>query len=164
MDFTIAAPGGVPAGNAAALAARGQDPAISIPAGGHLFRRINGLTLAPIPGALVPTPTSLPLSIVEAVCGDIFSTGGLAAVEDSPAFLTKILPTKLEVGLSQLELEPTGVGLDPNAQYESIGHAAAAVRLAIRRVRHQSQGNPLHPASTHDRCRQSSARPGHGAL
>ena len=53
MDFTVAAPGGVAAGNAAALAARGADPAITIPGGNHFFRRITGLVLAPIPGALV---------------------------------------------------------------------------------------------------------------
>ena len=40
MDFNVPAPGGVPAGNAAALAARGADPAIDVPAGAHFFRRM----------------------------------------------------------------------------------------------------------------------------
>ena len=174
MDFNVAAPGGVPPGNAAALAARGADPAITIPAGNHFFRRIAGLVLAPVPGALVATPTTSSLSLVEAVLCDlfkifiltpgrhtrrithtlstfqthtlapIFTTGGVAALDDLAALLNKIVPTKLEAGLSQLELEPAGVGLDPNARYENIGHAASEVRRAAKRVR--QQGGAVHPA------------------
>ena len=44
MDFNIAAPGGVAPGNPAALAARGADPAITIPPAPHFFRRIANLT------------------------------------------------------------------------------------------------------------------------
>ena len=68
MDFQVPAPAGAGAGAAASLAARGADPAIDIPAGGaHLFRRIAGLYLAPVAGALAPVPTTLPQSIVELV-------------------------------------------------------------------------------------------------
>ena len=140
----MAAPGGVPAGNPAALAARGADPAITIPAGNHFFRRVSNLVLAPVPGALVATPTTASLSLVEAVLCDIFTTGGVAALNDLAVLLNKILPAKLEAGLAQLELEPAGVGLDPNATYTDIGHAASAARRAIRRVR--QQGGAPHPA------------------
>ena len=144
MDFNVAAPGGVPAGNAAALAARGADPAITIPAGNHFFRRVSNLVLAPVPGALVAAPTTASLSLVEAVLCDIFTTNGVAALDGLEVFLNKILPTKLEAGLAQLELEPAGIGLDPNATYLGIGHAASEVRRAIRRVR--QQGGAVHPA------------------
>ena len=144
MDFNAAAPGGVPAGNAAALAARGADPAVTIPAGNHFFRRVASLVLAPVPGALVATPTTASLSLVEAVLCDIFTTDGVAALDQLPVFLNKILPVKLEAGLAQLELEPAGVGLDPNASYADIGHAASEVRRAIGRVR--QQGGATHPA------------------
>ena len=65
-------------------------------------------------------------------------------MDDLAALLNKIVPTKLEAGLSQLELEPAGVGLDPNARYENIGHAASEVRRAAKRVR--QQGGAVHPA------------------
>ena len=45
MDFNVAAPGGAAPGTPAARAARGADPAITIPPGGHFFRRIANLTL-----------------------------------------------------------------------------------------------------------------------
>ena len=110
MDFQVAAPGGVAAGNPAALAARGADPAIQIPAV-HFFRRINGLTLQPVAGALVPIPTTLALSIVELVLGCTVSTNGVAAVEDLGFPVVGVLPTKYDAALAQLEAEPAGVGL-----------------------------------------------------
>ena len=112
MDFNVAAPGGVPAGNAAALAARGADPAIDIPAA-HFFRRVSGLTLSPIPGALVAVPTTLPQSIVELVCNPLVTHGDQPNVCDRPSLFVKVLPSKLDQALTQLELEPAGVGLTP---------------------------------------------------
>ena len=109
MDFNVPAPGGVPAGNAAALAARGADPAIDIPAGVHFFRRIAGLVLAPVAGALAPVPTTLPQSVMELVLGPALNTGGLAAVQDLAFLLSGILPAKFEAALTQLEAEPAGV-------------------------------------------------------
>ena len=71
LDFSVAAPGGVAAGHPAALAARGADPSLAVPGGNHFFRRIADLTLAPIPGALVPAPTLVPQSIVDLVLEDL---------------------------------------------------------------------------------------------
>ena len=104
----------VPAGNASALAARGADPAIDIPLA-HFFRRIRGLVLAPVPGALAPVPTTLPQSVMELVLGPALNTGGLAAVQDLAFLLSGILPAKFEAALAQLEAEPAGVGLNPAA-------------------------------------------------
>ena len=85
MDFNIAAPGGVAPGNPAALAARGADPAITIPPAPHFFRRIANLTLSPVPGALVPVPTTLPQSVVELALGCAISTNGVAALDGLPS-------------------------------------------------------------------------------
>ena len=144
MDFNVPAPGGVPAGNAAALAARGADPAIDIPAGAHFFRRIAGLVLAPVAGALAPVPTTLPQSVMELVLGPALNTGGLAAVQDRAFLLSGILPAKFEAALAQLEAEPAGVGLNPAANYPSLEAAVAEVRAAARRV--AAQAGPVHPS------------------
>ena len=100
MDFQVAAPGGVAAGNPAALAARGADPAIQIPAV-HFFRRINGLTLQPVAGALVPVPTTLALSVVELVLGCTVSTNGVAVVEDLSFPVVGVLPAKYEAAFAR---------------------------------------------------------------
>ena len=144
MDFTVPAPGGAAPGAPAALAARGADPAISIPAGNHLFRRITGLVLAPIAGALVPVPTTLPQSIMEMVLGPIISAGGAIAVLGLPAILVKCSPLRFEMALTQLEAEPAGVGLNPTAVYDDLEHAASQVLEAVRRV--QIQVGPINPA------------------
>ena len=144
MDFNIAAPGGVAPGNPAALAARGADPAITIPPAPHFFRRIANLTLSPVPGALVPVPTTLPQSVVELALGCAVSTNGVAALDGLIFLLTGILPAKLEVALAQLEAEPAGVGLDPNAAYPSLEAACSAVISAVQRV--SARAGPLHPA------------------
>ena len=135
MDFQVGVGAGVGAGAAAALAARGADPAIAVPAGPHFFRRIQGLVLSPIPGALVPVPTTLPQSVVELVLAETVTTDGVQALADQPAIMTKVLPTKLEISLAQLEAEPAGVGLDPTTTYEDLDEAAAAVRAAMARVK-----------------------------
>ena len=104
-------------GNAQALrptlAARGADPAITIPAGGHFFRRVNNITLAPIAGALIAVPNHpRPQSLVEGVYLPALTTvrtsNGVAAVEDLEFVVVGILPTKIEVVLVQLEAEPPG--------------------------------------------------------
>ncbi|OUT54116.1 MAG: hypothetical protein CBB71_23325 [Rhodopirellula sp. TMED11] len=143
MDFQVAAPGGVAAGNPAALAARGADPAIQIPAV-HFFRRIDGVTLQPVAGALVPVPTTLALSVVELVLGCTVSTNGVAVVEDLSFAVVGVLPAKYEVALAQLEAEPVGVGLNPNATYASLEDAAAQVLRAVLRV--AARAGPLHPS------------------
>ena len=144
MDFQVAAPGGAAAGAAASLAARGPDPAITIPPAPHLFRRITNLALAPVPGALAPIPTTLSQSLVDSVCGPTVSTNQVPAVADRPALFVKIAPAKFEQALAQLEAEPPGVGLDPTAFYDDIAHAAAAVKTAMSRVK--ARGAPFHPA------------------
>ena len=79
MDFNVNAGAGVLPGAAAALALRGPDPAITIPAHPHFFRRIAGITLAPAVGALVPVPTTLPQSMIELVLGPAVSHNLAAA-------------------------------------------------------------------------------------
>ena len=106
MDFTVAAPGGVAPGNPAAILARGADPAISVPAGNHFFRRITSLVLAPVAGALNPAPTTLPQSVMEFVLGPTVSTGGVAAILDLPAIITKCVPTKFDQALTQVPRSP----------------------------------------------------------
>ena len=76
MDFQIAAPAGLPINDPATMVARGADPLVAIPAGGHFFRRITGLVLQPIPGALIPTPELCPLSQVEVVLFPAVSVEG----------------------------------------------------------------------------------------
>ena len=120
-------------GAPAAIAGRGADPAIQIPAA-HFFRRVQRLTLAPIPGALAPVPTTLPQSLVEFVLGPAVTTEGVAAVSGVAFLENKVLPTKLDAALTQLEAEPAGVGLSPLAVYDGLEDAAAAVRGAIARV------------------------------
>ena len=39
MDFQVAAPAGLPINDPATMVARGADPLVAIPAGGHFFRR-----------------------------------------------------------------------------------------------------------------------------
>ena len=125
MDFQVPAPGGVPAGNPAAVAARGADPAIDIPANpAHFFRRIANLPLAPVPGALVPVPSLLQLSFVSGVLGPAAATDAQQPVRDLFYFGEGLLPTKFEAILNQLEAEPPGVGLDPAARDSSPAHAA----------------------------------------
>ena len=63
MDFLIPAPGGVGAGAAAALAARGADPAINIPAGNHFFRRITSLVLSPVSNRALARPAGNQLEL-----------------------------------------------------------------------------------------------------
>jgi hypothetical protein len=144
MDFQVPAPGGVGPGQPAALTARGADPAIYIPAGSHFFRRVTGLVLQPVPGALVATPTTLSLSIIELVLGPALAHNGVAAVQSLDFFTTGFHPTKYEQALAQLEAEPAGVGLNPLQQYRSLEHAAAAVLAAVSRV--AQQVGPLSPA------------------
>jgi hypothetical protein len=96
MDFQVPAPGGVGPGQPAALTARGADPAIYIPAGSHFFRRVTGLVLQPVPGALVATPTTLSLSIIELVLGPALAHNGVAAVQSLDFFTTGFHPTKYE--------------------------------------------------------------------
>ena len=144
MDFTVPAPGGVGPGAPAAIAARGADPAISIPAGNHLFRRINALVLAPVAGALLPVPTTLPQSLMEFVLGPTISHDGVVAIADLPALVNKCTPTKFDAALTQLEAEPAGVGLDPTSVYDDLEHAAAAVKAAMQRVR--ARAGPVNPA------------------
>ena len=144
MDFNIAAPGGAAAGVLAVLVARGADPAIDIPPLPHFMRRITGLTLQPVPGALVPVPTTCQQSIVELILGPILSTGFVPAVRALEKVTTGIFPAKYEAALTQLEAEPAGVGLDPTKVYTSIEHAAAEVLAAIIRVAAQPGG--LHPS------------------
>jgi hypothetical protein len=140
MDFQVPAPGGVGPGQPAALVARGADPAIFIPAGTHFFRRVTGLTLQPVPGALVATPTTLPLSTIELVLGPALSHNGVAAVATLDFFTTGFLPAKYEQALVQLEAEPAGIGLNPAEQYRSKEHAAAAVLAAVLRVSTVTKG------------------------
>jgi hypothetical protein len=143
MDFQVPAPGGVGPGQPAALAARGADPAIFIPVGAHFFRRVTGLVLQPVPGALVATPTTLSLSIIEMILGPALAHDG-GAVQSLDFFTTGFLPTKYEQALTQLEAEPAGVGLNPLEQYRSKEHAAAAVLAAASRV--AKRVGPLPPA------------------
>ena len=145
MDFQVPAPGGVGPGNPAALMARGPDPAIDIPANpAHFFRRIGDLPLSPVPGALAPVPSLLPLSFVGGILGPAVATNGQAAVRGFFPLQRGVLPTKYEAVVTQLEAEPQGVGLDPTAQYVSVPHAAAAVLAAVERI--VALGAPLHPA------------------
>ena len=145
MDFHVPAPGGVAPGNPVALAARGADPAIDVPANpAHFFRRVRGAPLQPVPGALVPVPQLLSMSLVEGVLGPAVSIDGNPAVGNHVFLLRMILPTKFETALAQLEAEPLGVGLDPTALYASLAHAASAVLAAVRRV--SARAGPLHPA------------------
>ena len=145
MDFQVPAPGGVPAGNPAAVAARGADPAIDIPANpAHFFRRIANLPLAPVPGALVPVPSLLQLSFVSGVLGPAAATDAQQPVRDLFYFGEGLLPTKFEAILNQLEAEPPGVGLDPAARYSSPAHAASAVLSAVERI--AALGAPLNAA------------------
>ena len=134
MDFNVNAGAGVLPGAAVALALRGPDPAITIPAHPHFFRRIAGLTLAPAVGALVPAPTTLPQSIIELVLGPAVSHNLAINVVDIQILTNGILPTKFEQALNQLEAEPPGVGLDPTANYTSLASAASAVLAAVARV------------------------------
>ena len=134
MDFQTAAPGGLGPGNALVLQARGADRAITIPPAPHFFRRLTGLVLAPVAGALVAAPTTLPLSVVEGVLGPAANSGGVAAAQDAMVLLEGILPAKYEDILVQLESEPAGVGLNPGQQYASKEHAAACVLLAVKRL------------------------------
>ena len=102
LDFSVAAPGGVAAGHPAALAARGADPSLAVPGGNHFFRRIADLTLAPIPGALVPAPTLVPQSIVDLVLTPAVTTAGAANVRTLSPFLHGILScAQIEVGIGQ---------------------------------------------------------------
>ena len=141
----MAAPGGVPPGHPNALLARGADPSIDIPVNpAHFFRRINGLPLSAVPGALVPVPTLLPLSFVGGALGPAAATNSAAAVRGSYPLQRGILPTKFEIIVTQLENEPQGVGLDPTDQYSSFGHAASAVVAAIERI--VATGNPINAA------------------
>ena len=103
MDFNVNAGAGVLPGAAAALALRGPDPAITIPAHPHFFRRIAGITLAPAVGALVPVPTTLPQSMIELVLGPAVSHNLAAAVADIQLLTNGILPTKFEQALSHSE-------------------------------------------------------------
>ena len=105
MDFEVFAGAGVPPGAAGALALRGPDPAHP-----HFFRRIAGLTLAPVVGALVPVPTTLPQSVIELVLGPAVSHNSVAAVSGFQPLSNGILPTKFEQALGQLEAEPLGIG------------------------------------------------------
>lgn len=145
MDFHIVAPAGSPVNDPATMVARGADPLITIPAGTtHLFRRITGLVLQPVPGALLPTPELCPLSQVEVVLGAALSVEG-QQTERTRMLLTRcVLPSKFEAVLVQLELEPPGVGLDPQAIYDDLDHAAHAVLVAVSRV--AARPGPLPPA------------------
>ena len=81
---------------------------------------------------------------MEFVLGPIICTGGAAVVLALPAVHTKCTPTRFELALTQLEAEPAGVGLDPNATYDDVEHAASKVIEAIRRV--SAQPGPINPA------------------
>ena len=128
----------MPVNDPATMIARGADPLITIPAGaGHLFRRITGLVLTPLPGALVPLPTCLPQSVMELVLGPTVNTGVTLGIGALPALLEKVLPSKFDQALTQLEAEPAGIGLVPGANYISLDDAVSAVVMAMRRVRAQ---------------------------
>ena len=145
MDFHLPAPGGVGPGNPAALAARGADPAIAVPAGGaHLLRRVTSLVLAPVPGALVPLPTLLAQSVVDLIFCPMVTHEFLPAIQDRAAIVVKVLPTKLDAAAAQLEAEPAGVGLDPTKVYDDLDDLCSNVMAAMQRVR--ARGRPFHPA------------------
>ena len=135
MDFHLPAPGGVGPGNPAALAARGADPAIAVPAGGaHLLRRVTSLVLAPVPGALVPLPTLLAQSVVDLIFCPMVTHEFLPAIQDRAAIVVKVLPTKLDAAAAQLEAEPAGVGLDPTKVYDDLDDLCSNVMAAMQRV------------------------------
>ena len=160
MDFSVPAPVAGGPGVAANLSARGNDPAIAIPAGQHFFRRINGLVLSPIPGALAPLPTTIPQSLVELVLLPTVTTNRTPALEDQAIFLSKVAPAKLDAALAQLEAEPAGVGLSPTKVYADFDEPCAAPgdlprsdecqRLCVRRWRtrprsgYRCRQGPLH--------------------
>ena len=117
MDFAIAAPGGVPPGNPAAIAARGADPLIVIPPAPHLLRRVNGLIFqVGAPGGLAPIANSLPVSTIAGMLGHALAIDQNVAntAADEPVLLSGCLPAKYEAVIARLHAEPAH-SLQPNA-------------------------------------------------
>ena len=137
MDFQLIPVAAGPPGAPAAVAARGPDPLISIPPN-HVLRRINGLVLLVPPGAMVAVGSCLHASMVEALVGAALNVGSARAAPTTAHNLspvvTGILPTKLDAVLNQLEAEPAGVGLVPNANYSSVDAFVEAVEEAVSRL------------------------------
>ena len=80
-------------------------------------------------------PTTLPQSLVEVVCFPMVTHGDASNITDLAALFVKVLPSKFDQAVTQLELEPAGVGLTPGKQYRSIEDAISCVRQAGERVR-----------------------------
>ena len=107
MDFQLIPIAAGAPGAPAALAARGPDPLISIPAN-CVLRRINGLTLIIPPGAMVAVGSCLHASVVGALVGHALFVGTDAAptpARASIALITGILPPKYDAILAQLEAD-----------------------------------------------------------
>eukprot|EP00327_Prymnesium_parvum_P010976 CAMPEP_0184376588 /NCGR_PEP_ID=MMETSP0007-20130409/1571_1 /TAXON_ID=97485 /ORGANISM="Prymnesium parvum, Strain Texoma1" /LENGTH=210 /DNA_ID=CAMNT_0026720181 /DNA_START=111 /DNA_END=743 /DNA_ORIENTATION=- len=143
MDFAVQGGAGVGPSDLALLRSRGADPLVEIPTA-HFFHSVAGLPFQPVPGALSPVPTLLPLSIVEAILSPIIAIdlSTPTGVETQALFSTLILPSKFEAALAQTFLESPAVRLDPNARYSSLSSAAAAVQDFASRL----DPTALHPA------------------
>ena len=136
MDFLIVPIAAGPPGAPAAVAARGPDPLITLPPN-HALRRINGLVLIVPPGAMVAIGNCLHASTVESLLGEAIFVGTEAApttARNLVPIVVGVLPTKLDAVITQLEAEPAGVGLVPNATYASVDAFVLAVGEAVGRL------------------------------
>lgn len=133
MEFAVAAPAGVGPGNPALLTARGPDPLFELPAA-HFFRRIDGLPLVPVPGALIAVANCVASSWVEAIVGHaVFVVQPATGAASTAPYITRaLLPQRFDAVVNQLHSEPPPLGLDPNKRYASPAHAASAVLSVVR--------------------------------
>ena len=132
MDFAVPDAGGVGPSNPALLAARGADPLIVIPAAPHFFRRVRGITLLPVPGALAPVANTLQCSWVEAIlCQALrFDAVAAAPVGALAAPLVGVLPAAFERVLNRLltdGLDAAAVFASPEAAYVEVANVIASL-------------------------------------
>ena len=144
MDFNISPIAAGPPGAPAALAARGPDPLLDIPAHSPL-RRVAGLQLVVPPNVIVAVGTCLRASTVESLVGSAVFVGPPSAPTTAHGLcpvIVGVLPSKYEAILVQLEAEPPGVGLVAGASYASPEDFASAIESAVLRL----NTNLLHAA------------------
>jgi hypothetical protein len=136
MDFAVPDPAGVGPGAPAMVAARGADPLVRIPPAPHFFRQIDGLVFQAVGGGLAIVADSLPLSTVTAVLGRalFIDPGAAGTAAASAVLMNDVLPTKLELVLVQLTMEPANICLNTTIRYDSLSAAAAAVQATVNQL------------------------------
>ena len=109
LHFHTAPPAGAAPGAPAAVAARGADPSVEVPAApAHFCRRIQGLPLSIAPGALIPFGSLCPLSIIESIMGTALNTNGDRAMQQVNFLARGVFPEKLDAAASARSKDSQG--------------------------------------------------------